>query len=1365
MSNIEGPSLDSFKMSLNETSTRKQDNVSELRQILQEKPELPSEIRRMLTGPPKSGSKKSKPELSPALSSALSAPTSVAKSNPILSSSLFSTSNSPAGTASASALLKQLSVRSRQTQREKSPSLSKSQSKQQQKTEPVPRQGSPLCLDELKQSKTAKGAAESAKEIADSSKHKSAEDPKAKAMVDMICNFSKFLQNSMAKHDFSAEQMKFIMEKAMQSASKVVTEAAAAEKPNAPDNLNATAASFIENAIDDAIRSETSTESDDKSTTMPDSVLKSLVLDKTDSSYSDIQTVKEDTEKQSFISSRKRKSEDQFCRANNGTNLEENKNKKQKLDQGPEHQRLAYSQNGLDRTVTHSQDIPTAITVKKEPVEYIDNYSEYNNSLNGTDDKTQQSSQAKNSNSSLMNALRSSTMVDDRNIRQVLSENVYIKKEPEETLDSCNESEIDKSIDRSVDKANVNEMGLNKTGSVIDILKDQVSKSFKKPLGVEMKYRCQFCSSTFPNAVTLVKHIQKRHSEEKTGIEVESDDDPVKTSLEQARNTRPVLASMLSLFTCKFCGQSFENKVSLTMHERSHTNNSNKTCQCNLCGKIVSSEKYLKMHMYRHTGPNVPKGVQHKSKNKSVVPKKGKGDYVIRNDEMEMIDNKSSNDTAEEIYNIKSVKSEPVDINDEMSKDQHMYLQLISDDDKSLRQGVETETANGPVEEASKEADGSNQVIGKNNSKAHYPDLSLVKAEPTDENEIGKDITANESIKDSEEGDNAIKKLLYTNFLDEEIEKNLKESFDKDRHVKSTFDLDYTRKADSPTCHKCEICGLEFEHKGTLKVHQRGHASKTCRCQICGKTVTDKSYLKIHMRTHEPETNFGNQDRENWETVENRNKNALRCETCKLQFSSYGHFEMHQRMHNGEKAFKCDECGAGFANKNHLLSHQGVHSNLKPYKCSKCDLSFRQSSGLRLHMFVHDEEKPKKCPFCDASFSRKAHLDKHIRYHSGERPFSCEICSKSFVDKELLRQHIKKVHANGNVGKRGPYKDRQFPGRVGEQLGPNWKGFQTVYDPSDKTEIPRSSYPCGVCGEAYDEIQLLVEHLETHNKTPEEDDESDALTEEQFSQMINDDSYDNMTNDEKAGNIDDNNDMNENAGSMLTDSTIRGLLNSTSVPDSSPGMPSMSNLGFTGLNVAKQFKCPFCDESFDLPGPRIRHMHEYHPINKDKSAVLDQDDPDYFLKQHLLADRTTAEKLYEDLKSNELNSNALQKNLNESETNSNVNNLNSDLKEMKSNVKSLSKSDGNSNMNVAAVSGSKIPKTEQMDYETVAVERKNKTGMQDKETIKLPCPYCDRVYQRQSSRTRHINENHRDKKEAYKLIKEIRDRQGPFIVE
>ncbi|KAL3885382.1 hypothetical protein ACJMK2_025452 [Sinanodonta woodiana] len=285
---------------------------------------------------------------------------------------------------------------------------------------------------------------------------------------------------------------------------------------------------------------------------------------------------------------------------------------------------------------------------------------------------------------------------------------------------------------------------------------------------------------------------------------------------------------------------------------------------------------------------------------------------------------------------------------------------------------------------------------------------------------------------------------------------------------------------------KCDICGQEFKHKGTLKVHQRGHnfERKQFQCDICGKVVTDKSYLAIHMRTHRFEKGIDSGDK------------FYECEKCSKKFSEYDNFQIHIRTHTGEKLYKCDVCSTGFTRSTQLSIHMRIHTGEKPFKCEICKMTFRQSGGLKLHMTTHTSDKPHKCEICGDSFGRKAHLDKHRRYHTGERPFKCEICNKDFIDNGNLHQHIKKTHSEEK-----PYMcplcnqvfkhEASLKEHIRTHSGEKYQCQICNREFAQKTYLQRhmrnhatdgeKPHKCNLCAETFWTRNYLQAHLQTHS--------------------------------------------------------------------------------------------------------------------------------------------------------------------------------------------------------------------------------------------------------------------------------------------
>ncbi|XP_069670477.1 uncharacterized protein [Periplaneta americana] len=111
---------------------------------------------------------------------------------------------------------------------------------------------------------------------------------------------------------------------------------------------------------------------------------------------------------------------------------------------------------------------------------------------------------------------------------------------------------------------------------------------------------------------------------------------------------------------------------------------------------------------------------------------------------------------------------------------------------------------------------------------------------------------------------------------------------------------------------------------------------------------------------------------------------SFQCSDCGKSFTYLGSFEVHKRLHAGEKLFKCDLCGKCYLVASTLRTPSRLHTCVKTFKCSYCSKLFRNSSYLKIHERVHTGEKPFLCDVCGKTFAVWSRLKLHAIVHSVE---------------------------------------------------------------------------------------------------------------------------------------------------------------------------------------------------------------------------------------------------------------------------------------------------------------------------------------------------------------------------------------------
>ena len=200
----------------------------------------------------------------------------------------------------------------------------------------------------------------------------------------------------------------------------------------------------------------------------------------------------------------------------------------------------------------------------------------------------------------------------------------------------------------------------------------------------------------------------------------------------------------------------------------------------------------------------------------------------------------------------------------------------------------------------------------------------------------------------------------------------------------------------------------------------------------------------------------------------------------------------------------CTHCGGELTNLEKYNVHMAAHKEGGPCVCLMCKMKFSCRDDFLLHKALCQIEGIFECTRCSKRFHTEKKLSEHLESHIREGVY-CDICGLSFVSKDKLISHMK-IHKT-NIFVCGKCKqifkcNSSFKNHtcISED---NEKKFYTFADIPEKKvnglcrdslstneesdsedaetcRVVSESHLCKVCGDSFEQKELLIIHLATH---------------------------------------------------------------------------------------------------------------------------------------------------------------------------------------------------------------------------------------------------------------------------------------------
>ncbi|XP_074676335.1 uncharacterized protein LOC141921470 [Strix aluco] len=251
---------------------------------------------------------------------------------------------------------------------------------------------------------------------------------------------------------------------------------------------------------------------------------------------------------------------------------------------------------------------------------------------------------------------------------------------------------------------------------------------------------------------------------------------------------------------------------------------------------------------------------------------------------------------------------------------------------------------------------------------------------------------------------------------------------------------------------------------------------------------------------------------------------TYKCQHCNYATAVHSNYQLHLKIHTGERLFVCKECNKTFKTSNHLQKHSLIHVQ-NGYEYGHCLYADSCLENLDLHhemqvgmcperdfgssgssdsvssllvlevcgvqpgvqrdtqddLLVQSQPQFYQCVECEYTTHVLSNLELHVRTHTGEKPYSCSVCQKKFRTSSHLKRH-RVTHFNTDRLKcrNCDYSTNKWLSLKQHLASRSCVGGSSTGCRYEQKQLPVKTYTCEECGYCTAHNGNLKPHLRIH---------------------------------------------------------------------------------------------------------------------------------------------------------------------------------------------------------------------------------------------------------------------------------------------